>query len=475
MDVREMTALEIGALIRNREISSPEVVKVYLDAIDKDDTNAFITVFDDAIKRAEKVQDRLDEFNSPLAGVPVGIKDNLCMKGSLTTAGSKILSNFKPPYTATVVEKLQDAGAVVLGKTNLDEFAMGGSTETSYYGASKNPWDQSRVPGGSSGGSAAAVAAELSPYALGSDTGGSIRQPCAFNNLTGVKPTYGSVSRYGLMAYASSLDQVGPMAKDAKDCEEVLKVISGYDEKDSTSIKGFEAETKDGDLKIGIPKNYMGKGLDREVRENLEKAAKDLESLGAKLEYFDLPLIEYAVPTYYIIACAEASSNLSRYDGVKYGFRSKEAQSLLDIYYKSRTEGFGDEVKRRVMLGSFVLSSGYFDAYYKKALKVRRLIKNAFDEAFGKYDIILSPVAPTPPYKIGEQIDDPLAMYLADIYTISINLAGLPSVALPSGFTEDGLPTGMQLIGREFNEGMLIDTAKKYQEVTTHHRERGAK
>jgi aspartyl-tRNA(Asn)/glutamyl-tRNA(Gln) amidotransferase subunit A len=479
-EVREMTALELGAKIQKKEISSVEATAAYIEAIKKEGqaVNAFITVMEDAaMTQAEAVQKRIDkgEVLSPLAGVPVAVKDNICTKGTLTTAASKMLSNFVPPYDATVIEKLNQSGAVILGKANLDEYAMGGSTETSYYGIARNPWDTNRVPGGSSGGSAAAVAAKLAPYALGSDTGGSIRQPCAFCNLTGIKATYGSVSRYGLMAYASSLDQIGTMGRNVRDCAEALTVISGFDAKDSTSVMEkafdftgcFEGSAKG--LKIGVPKNYFETGISEDVKAAVLEAVKTFEKLGADVEEFEIPNVEYAVPAYYIVACAEASSNLSRYDGIKYGFRSDQATDLLETYFRSRSEGFGKEVKRRIMLGSFVLSSGYFDAYYKKALQVRGLIKNSFDEAFKKYDIILSPVSPTAAYRIGGQIEDPLAMYMADIYTVSINLSGLPAVALPCGFDREGMPVGMQLIGKAFSEPVLVKAADIYQNNTNYH------
>ncbi len=480
-EIRDMTALELGARIRKRELSCVEAAECYLDAIRNEDSaiNAYITVMEEeAVKQAEEVQKKIDKGEplSPLAGVPVAIKDNICTKGARTTAASKILGNFTPPYDATVVEKLKQAGAVILGKTNLDEFAMGGSTETSHSGITRNPWDMDRVPGGSSGGSAAAVSAKLAPYALGSDTGGSIRQPCAFCNLTGIKPTYGAVSRYGLMAYASSLDQIGTMGRDIGDCAEALSLLSGYDLRDSTSVmkepfdfrEQYEKWELKG-LKIGLPGNYFAGGISGDVKEAVLNAAKTFEKLGAEVEEFELPAVEYAVPAYYIIACAEASSNLSRYDGIKYGYRSDNAGDLTEIFYRSRSEGFGKEVKRRIMLGSFVLSSGYFDAYYKKALQVRSLIKASFDEALGRYDMILSPVSPATAYRIGEQIDDPLAMYMADIYTVSVNLSGLPAAALPCGFGNDGMPVGMQLIGKAFSEPALVGAAYVYQSNTDYH------
>lgn len=490
-ELREMTALELGEKIKQREIDCAEAAAAYLEAIKAEDrtVNAYITVMEEAaMKQAESVQKRIDagEALSPLAGVPVAVKDNICTKGTRTTAGSRMLENFIPPYDAAVIERLQEAGAVIIGKANLDEYAMGGSTETSYYGITRNPWDPNRVPGGSSGGSAAAVASKLAPYALGSDTGGSIRQPCAFCNLTGIKPTYGSVSRYGLMAYASSLDQIGTIGRDVRDCAAALSVIAGYDGKDSTSVMktpfdlsrcfGTEAEGKADSgkplagLRIGVPKNYFETGISSDVKSTVLEAAETFEKLGADLDEFEIPTVEYAVPAYYIIACAEASSNLSRYDGIKYGYRSEQAADLTEIFYRSRSEGFGREVKRRIMLGSFVLSSGYFDAYYKKALQVRGLIKTSFDQAFEKYDIILSPVSPTTAYPIGGQIEDPLAMYMADIYTVSVNLSGLPAVALPCGFGNDGMPVGMQLIGKVFSEEVLVRAADVYQNNTTHHK-----
>ena len=480
-DLLELSALQLGACIQKKEIGVEEAAQAYLDAIAQSDSeiHSYITVMEEeALQTARQVQKKIDsgELTGPLSGVPAAIKDNMCTKGTLTSAASNILSNFVPPYDAEAVARLKESGAVILGKLNMDEFAMGGSTETSHYGITKNPWDLSRVPGGSSGGSAAAVAARLAPYALGSDTGGSIRQPCAFCNLTGIKPTYGAVSRYGLLAYASSLDQIGPVGRDIKDCAAVLSVIAGKDAKDSTSIidRGFDMEAAlSGSVKgkkVGMPAGYFGDGLSPQVRQRIFEAADVLRSLGAEVEEFDLPNVDYAVPAYYIIACAEASSNLSRYDGVKYGYRSAEADDLLGIYYKSRSEGFGTEVKRRIMLGSFVLSSGYFDAYYKKALQVRGMIKAAFDRAFETYDMILSPVSPTTAYEIGGQISDPIAMYMADIYTVSVNLSGIPAVALPCGKDDAGLPVGMQLIGRAFSEETLVAAAADYQRATEFHK-----
>ncbi len=474
------TALEVGTLIREKRIGAVETARAFLDRIEAENEtiNAVITTTEElALKQAAAAQELVDRggASSPLCGVPLLVKDNICVSGVRTTAGSKMLEHFIPPYDATVIKRLSAAGAVVVGKANQDEFAMGGSTETSYFGPAKNPWDTTRVPGGSSGGSAAGVAAGFAPYALGSDTGGSIRQPCSFCGLTGIKPTYGSVSRFGLLAYASSLDQIGPLGTDIDSCAEALALISGRDSADSTSILErpfeFHKESKPLDeLRIGLPVNFFEMGLDQEVKAAVLGAAQRLAELGASVEEFEMPIIEYAVPAYYIVACAEASSNLSRYDGIKYGHRSGEAHDLTDTYYRSRSEGFGAEVKRRILLGTFVLSSGYFDAYYKKALQVRGLIKKAFDRAFRRFDVILSPVSPTPAYEIGGQIKDPLAMYMADIYTVGVNLAGLPAVSLPCGFSEKGLPIGMQLIGNAFSEAVLVDGARAFQGATDYHK-----
>ena len=395
----------------------------------------------------------------------------MCTNGILTTCSSKILGNFVPPYTATAVENLENAGAIIVGKTNMDEFAMGSTTETSFYGATANPWDTTKVPGGSSGGSAAAVAANEVPFALGSDTGGSIRQPSSYCGVTGMKPTYGTVSRYGLIAYGSSLDQIGPIAKDVADVAAALEAIASHDKKDSTSVnrqnteftKMLEGGVKD--LKIGIPKDYFSDGLNPEVRDAVLNAAEVLKSLGAEVEEFDLSLVDYAIPAYYVIASAEASSNLARFDGVKYGYRTPEYEELHEMYKKTRTEGFGSEVKRRIMLGSFVLSSGYYDAYYIKALKTKSLIKQAFNKAFLKYDCILGPVAHTPSPKIGSSLADPISMYLGDIYTISANLAGLPGISLPCGFDKDGMPIGMQLLGDCFAEDKILRAAYAFEQT----------
>ena len=476
MSLMSLTAVELGKKIKAKEVTVVEAVQEALDAIEKKekDVNSFVTVMrKEALEKAKEVQEKIDngELTGPLAGVPVAIKDNMCTKGTLTTCSSKILRNFVPTYTAQAVANLEEAGAVIIGKTNMDEFAMGSTTETSAFGPTKNPWNTEHVPGGSSGGSCAVVAAEECSYALGSDTGGSIRQPSSFCGVTGIKPTYGTVSRYGLIAYGSSLDQIGPVAKDVTDCATILEVIASHDTKDSTSVEredyDFTSALVDDvkGIKIGIPKDYFGEGLDPEVKEAVLAAAKVLEQKGAIVEEFDLSLVEYAIPAYYTIACAEASSNLERFDGVKYGYRAKEYQGLHNMYKKSRSEGFGAEVKRRIMLGSFVLSSGYFDAYYLKALRTKALIKKAFDKAFEKYDIILGPAAPTTAPKLGESLSDPLKMYLGDIYTISVNLAGLPGISLPCGTDSKGLPIGLQLIGDCFAEKKLIRTAYAYEQT----------
>mgnify|MGYP000665704861 CR=1 FL=1 len=459
MSLMNLTAVELGKKIKNKEVTVVEATKAALDAIDakEDKVNSFVTVDrEGALKRAEEVQKLIDDGK---------------LDGPLTTCSSKILGNFVPTFTSEAVLNLEKAGAVILGKTNMDEFAMGSTTETSAYGETKNPWNLEHVPGGSSGGSCAAVAAEECFYALGSDTGGSIRQPSSFCGVTGIKPTYGTVSRYGLIAYGSSLDQIGPVAKDVTDCATILEIIASHDEKDSTSVKrddlDFTSALVDDvkGMKIGIPKDYLGEGLDSEVKDAILNAAKVLEEKGAIVEEFDLSLVEYAIPAYYVIACAEASSNLARFDGVKYGYRTEEYDGLHNMYKKSRSEGFGAEVKRRIMLGSFVLSSGYYDAYYLKALRTKALIKKAFDEAFAKYDVILGPAAPTTAPKLGESLSDPLKMYLGDIYTISVNLAGLPGITVPCGTDSKGLPIGLQLIGDCFKEKNIIRAAYSFEQT----------
>ena len=452
MSLMSLTAAELGRKIKSGEVTAVQAAQEALDAIAAKETavNSFVTVVDrdKVLAQAENVQKQIEagEYaDSPLAGVPVAIKDNMCIEGILTTCSSKILNNFYPTYTAEAVLNLQKAGAVIIGKTNMDEFAMGSTTETSAYGETKNPWNTKHVPGGSSGGSCAAVAAEECSFALGSDTGGSIRQPSSFCGVTGIKPTYGTVSRYGLIAYGSSLDQIGPVAKDVTDCAMILEAIASHD-----------------------PKDYFGEGLDPEVKAAVLQAAKELEKKGAIVEEFDLSLVEYAIPAYYVIACAEASSNLARFDGVKYGYRTDAYEGLHQMYKKSRSEGFGAEVKRRIMLGSFVLSSGYYDAYYLKALRTKALIKKAFDEAFAKYDVILGPAAPTTAPELGKSLSDPLKMYLGDIYTISVNLAGLPGISVPCGKDSKGLPIGLQLIGDCFQENKIIRAAYAYEQTRSY-------
>ncbi len=482
MKINHMTAVELGKAIKAGKVTAADAVNAFYDRIGlvEQDINSYVTVIDreTALRKAEEIQAKIENgtLTGPLAGVPVAIKDNMCTAGVRTTCSSKILYNFEPTYTATAVEKLERAGAVIIGKTNMDEFAMGSTTETSYFGETKNPWNPAHVPGGSSGGSCAAVAAEECAYALGSDTGGSIRQPSSFCGVTGIKPTYGTVSRYGLIAYGSSLDQIGPVAKDVTDAATILEIIAGYDPKDSTSVKRKDydftaALTEDVEgMKIGIPRDYFGEGLNPEVKEAVLQVANVLEEKGAVVEEFDLGLVEYAIPAYYVIASAEASSNLERFDGVKYGYRTETYNGLHDMYKKTRSEGFGAEVKRRIMLGSFVLSSGYYDAYYLRALRTKALIKQAFDAAFEKFDMILGPAAPTTAPKLGESLADPIQMYLGDIYTISVNLAGLPGMTVPCGIDSKGLPIGAQLIGNCFEEKKLIRAAYTFERTRTYQR-----
>ena len=476
MSILSLTAVQLGQKIKEKEISVREAVEASLEQIGKLDSALHCYVTTDRKKALEQAEQRIDEgtLTGPLAGVPAALKDNLCTEGMLTTCSSNILGNFVPTYTAEAVRNLERQGAVILGKTNMDEFAMGSTTETSAYGITRNPWNTDHVPGGSSGGSCAAVAAGECFYALGSDTGGSIRQPSSFCGVTGIKPTYGTVSRYGLIAYGSSLDQIGPVARDVADCAAILETIASYDKKDSTSVQresyDFTAALVDDvkGMKIGIPRDYLGEGLEPEVKSAVLRAAKVLEEKGASVEEFELSLVEYAIPAYYVIASAEASSNLSRFDGVKYGYRTKEYDGLHSMYKKSRSEGFGPEVKRRIMLGSFVLSSGYYDAYYLKALRTKALIKQAFDKAFQKYDLILGPVAPTTAPKLGESLEDPLKMYLGDIYTISVNLAGLPGMSVPCGTDSKGLPIGLQLIGDCFQEKKIIRAAYAFEQTRSY-------
>ena len=465
---------EASELLKKRKISSPELTKACFERIGRLDgrVGAYITLCADrALRQAEAAQKLIDDGGAgPLTGIPAGIKDNICTRGVKTTCASKMLENFVPPYDATVCEKLGKSGVVTLGKLNMDEFAMGGSTETSYFKKTRNPWDLKRVPCGSSGGAAAAVAACEAPFALGSDTGGSIRQPSAFCGVVGLKPTYGSVSRYGLVAFASSLDQIGPIARSVRDCAMVLNAICGRDRRDSTcadrehpdytselsrSIKG---------MRIAIPREYLAGGLDGSVRDAVLAAAKRFESLGAVCGKVSLPSTKFAVPAYYLISSAEASSNLARYDGIKYGYAAEGCRSLSELVDRSRGEGFGAEVKRRIMLGTYALSAGYYDAYYKKALRVRRLIKNGFDEIFKNYDLILGPTAPTVAYEIGAKSGDPLSMYLGDIYTVPVNIAGLPALSMCCGIDGDGMPIGMQLIGPAFGEPGILKAAFAYEQ-----------
>ncbi len=471
----EMTAHEIRDAYDKKELTVTEVTKAFLDNIkEKDnDIKAFITVCEDeAMKKAEEVQKMFDDGKDlgPLAGIPIAIKDNICTKGIKTTCASKMLENFIPPYDASVMNMINDSNAIVIGKTNMDEFAMGGSTENSAFFKTKNPVNLNKVPGGSSGGSAAAVAASLSPIALGSDTGGSIREPASFCGVVGMKPTYGLVSRYGLVAFASSLDQIGPFSKDVKDNAMLLSLVAGNDNMDSTSAnvdkkdytKSLTNDVKG--LKIGIPKEYYGEGINNEVKSSVETAIQKFKDMGAIVEECSLPITEYALPTYYIIACAEASSNLGRYDGIRYGYRTKKFDSLKDIYRNSRTEGFGEEVKRRIILGTYVLSSGYYDAYYKKAQKVRTLVKQGFEEAFKKYDVLITPTVPTVAFDIGSKTENPLEMYMTDILTVSINIAGVPAISIPCGKDKEGMPIGMQIIGKHFDEETLYRVAYSYEQ-----------
>jgi len=480
LQLNGLTAHELHAKLVNKEVSSVEITEAVYKRIDEveDRVKAFVTLTKDgALAKAGEVDARIarGEDIGPLEGIPVVIKDNMCTEGVLTTCSSKMLHNFVPPYNATVVEKLHSAGAVVIGKANMDEFAMGSSTENSRFFTTRNPWNTDCVPGGSSGGSAAAVAADETIYSLGSDTGGSIRQPASFCGVVGLKPTYGTVSRYGLIAFASSLDQIGPFSKDITDCAQVFNVIAGHDERDSTSAefavpdytKFLTGDVKG--LKIGIPKEYFVEGTDPGVRDFINQAIKKYESLGAFCEEISLPHTEYALPVYYLIAPAEASSNLARYDGVRYGYRDESADDIITMFMRTRSEGFGSEVKRRIMLGTYALSSGYYDAYYLKALKARTLIKQDFDRAFEKYDIILSPTSPTPAFKCGEKADDPMQMYLSDIFTISVNLAGIPGLSMPCGFS-GGLPVGLQLMGKPFGEGTLFQAAYAFEQNTEYHK-----
>ena len=483
MAVLQMSARELSEQIVTGRISVREVVKAYREQIEKveGDVNAFISIDDTKLNERIRVVEagiKSGKYSGPLVGVPIAIKDNICTKGQKTTCASKMLNNFVPTYDAQVVKRLEDAGMIIIGKTNMDEFAMGSTNETSFFGVTKNPWDLEYVSGGSSGGSCVAVAAGEAPLALGSDTGGSIRQPAAFCGVVGLKPTYGRVSRYGLIAYASSLDQIGPIGKSVSDCAALYEVIAGYDEKDSSSssIGDDFSPSKDEyyenikpkdvvGMRVGVPKEYLEEGTDQRVKAALSKTITMLAQNGAEIEFFSLGMVEYAVPAYYIIACAEASANLERFDGVKYGHRCDADQELHDMYKQSRTEGFGKEVRKRILLGSFVLSAGYYDDYYLKALKTKALIKESFDQAFSKYDCILTPVYPGETPKLGTNLSDPLPMYLSDIYTVAANLAGLPAISLPCEIGEKGLPIGVQLVGNCFMEEKIFKIAAAYEQM----------
>jgi aspartyl-tRNA(Asn)/glutamyl-tRNA(Gln) amidotransferase subunit A len=474
LELRGLTISSLQERLASGEIKAADLCRAALERIESlSELNAFITVTaEGAMATAQELDRGIEQGKQlpPLAGAVMAVKDNMVTGGVRTTAGSRILFNYKPPYSATVVERLQAAGALLIGKTNLDEFAMGSSTENSAYGPVKNPWDRSRVPGGSSGGSAVAVAAGMAIGALGSDTGGSVRQPASFTGVVGLKPTYGRVSRYGLIAFGSSLDQIGPFANSVEDVARILGVIAGHDPNDSTSSDaqvGDYVAALNGDvrgLRVGVPREYYGPGLDAEVKEKIEAAIRELEKMGAEIIEVSLPHTEYAVPVYYLIATAEASANLARYDGVRYGFRAEEAATLKEMYSRSRDQGFGAEVKRRIMLGTYALSAGYYDQYYGKAQKVRTLIERDFREAFGRCDVIATPTSPTPAFKLGEKADDPLEMYLSDIYTITANLAGVPALSLPCGLSSSGLPIGVQLIGKQFDEARLLRAAHNLEQ-----------
>lgn len=466
-------------MLKTRKVSSREITQAVLDRIDavEDKVRAFVTPTSElALQAATEADERIGrgEGIGPLTGIPIAIKDNMCTRGTKTTCSSKMLANFVPPYDATVIEKLAAAGTVMVGKTNLDEFAMGSSTENSAFFTTRNPWDLSKVPGGSSGGSAAAVAADEAIVALGSDTGGSIRQPASFCGVVGMKPTYGRVSRYGLVAFASSLDQIGPFSKDVTDCATLLQAISGKDPCDSTSVDltvpDFSAALKDDvkGLKIGIPKELFAQGVMSEIGDAVMKAVEVLVGLGAECRELSMPIMEYTLPTYYILAPAEASSNLARFDGVRYGHRSAHATDTLSMLSKTRDEGFGAEVKQRIMIGTYALSAGYYDAYYLKAQKVRTLVRQAYDEAFSEFDVLISPTSPVPAFGIGERSDDPLAMKLADVCTIPVNMAGIPAVSINCGF-HDGLPIGMQIMGKAFDEETILRVAYTFEQNTDYH------
>ena len=482
MELPFLTIREISGLIRKKEISPVELTQSVLNRIEEIEPklHTYISVLKDEARGTAKEAEKLilsGTYLGPLHGIPISIKDIFLVKGTQTTCGSKILENFVSPYDATVVERLKSAGVIIVGKNNMDEFAMGSSTENSYFGPTRNPWDLQRVPGGSSGGSAACVAASLCFASVGTDTGGSIRQPAALCGIVGLKPTYGRVSRFGIIAFASSLDQAGPFTKTVEDTALMLDVIGGGDFRDSTSVHipvpDYTKNIKDGikGIRIGVPKEYFIKGIDIEIEKSVMAAISLFEDLGGSIEEISLPHTEYAVSVYYILAPSEASSNLARYDGVRYGFRSTDADSLRDMYTRTRAEGFGAEVKRRIMIGTYALSAGYYDAYYLKAQRVRTLIKRDFDEAFKRVDVIMTPTSPESAFKIGEKTDDPLKMYLSDIFTIPCNLVGLPGISIPCGFTSGGLPIGLQILGKPFDEETLLRVAHNY-EIRTNWRER---
>ena len=480
MNLTHLTALELGRAIAAGDVTIPQATQAALEEITRRDQrlNSCITVLEEqAMERAEDLQKGLKSGLSPLYGVPLLLKDNLCTQGIKTTCGSKLLAGYMPPYDATVVEKVQNAGGVCLGKGNLDEFAMGSTTETSYFGPTRNPWEESRVPGGSSGGCAAGVAAGFAWYALGSDTGGSIRQPAGYCGLTGLKPTYGTVSRYGLVAYASSLDQVGPLCRDAADCAAVLDLIQGKDRRDSTTVDGnyggllASLSSDIRGLRVGLPVECFGEGMDPQVAQRVQEVAKVLQHRGAVLTEVSIPELKQVIGAYYVLASAEASSNLARYDGVKYGFRAKEYGNLTQMYENTRSQGFGKEAKLRMLLGTFVLSAGYYEAYYKKALAVKEQVKVGLERAFAACDVLLTPVTPNTAPKLGESLRDPMKMYLSDLYTVPANLAGLPALSMPCGVDGQGLPVGAQLMGPRFGEQVLLNTAYAYQQETDFHRQ----
>ena len=477
MNITDLTVHELKDKLSKKELTISEINKAYIDRINEKekDLDAFMTLLtDEALEKSKKIEEKNEngDITSSLAGIPIGIKDNICTKGIKTTCSSKMLENFIAPYDATVMEKINSQNMIPLGKLNMDEFAMGSSTENSAFKKTRNPWNLNKVPGGSSGGSASAVAAGMVPWALGSDTGGSVRQPASLCGIVGLKPTYGLISRYGLIAYASSLDQIGTFTKDVEDCAMLLNVIAGKDEKDTTSVdigekdytKALKNDVKG--LRIGVPKEYFAEGINPEVKEKVENAIEEYKKMGAVVEECSLPIAEYTLATYYIISCAEASSNLGRFDGIRYGYRANNYSNLRELFVNSRTEGFGAEVKRRIILGTYVLSSGYYDAYYKKAQQVRTLIKNEFNKVFEKYDILIIPTSPVTAFEIGEKSDNPLEMYMADICTVPINVAGVPAISIPCGVDKEGLPIGMQIIGKHFSEETILNAAYAYEQKT---------